>query len=127
MSIVKMFETGQIGGKDFISEAEKIEYTPHKSFKGVYLKHLVKGGLTNNQISCHIVKVEPNCVLDTHKHMESFEIHEVIFGGGECRIADNKIEYKKGTIGVIPKGTEHSVKAGGTGLIILAKFTPALL
>lgn len=127
MNIGKVFESGAVYGIDFEAESSKNDYVSHKVFKGVSLKHLVKGNATNNQISCHLVKVEPFCILDTHTHPEQFEIHEVIYGDGDCRIAENKIAYKPGTVGVIPPNTEHKVVAGKDGLFILAKFTPALL
>lgn len=127
MNIGKVFESGAVCGIDFETESTNIDYVPHKVFKGVYLKHLVKGNTTNNQISSHLVKVEPFCTLDAHTHQEQYEIHEVIFGDGDCQIAENKIDYKSGTVGVIPPNTEHKVVAGKDGLFILAKFTPALL
>ncbi|AIZ56909.1 AraC-like ligand binding domain protein [Candidatus Methanoplasma termitum] len=104
-----------------------VEFTPHKTFKGVYLKHLVTGERTEGRISSHLVKIEPLCVLDTHTHPEQIEIHEVIQGSGECLIAGRKLRYVPGTVTVIPQGTPHKVTAGENGLYLLAKFTPALL
>lgn len=80
MNIVELFET----------KSNENDYTPHKAFKGVFLKHLVKGEMTDGRISCHLVKVEPFCSLETHVHPEQLEIHEVIFGDGECQIAEKK-------------------------------------
>lgn len=117
MNIAELFET----------QSNAIEYVPHSTFKGVYLKHLIKGELTNNRISCHLVKVAPFCSLDMHTHPEQFEIHEVIFGDGDCQIAEKQIQYTAGTIEVIPPNTMHKVAAGKNGIYILAKFTPALL
>ena len=113
--------------EQFESMSDGIEYTPHKTFKGVYLKHLVKGEATDGRISSHLVKIEPFCVLDTHVHPEQVEIHEVIQGDGECFIAGRKVQYVPGTVEAIPQNTPHKVIAGEKGLYILAKFTPALL
>ena len=104
-----------------------INFIPHKSFKGVYLKHLVRGDMTDSRISSHLVKVEPFCSLDTHTHSEQLEIHEVIQGDGKCLIADEQLQYTPGTVAVIPQNTPHTVTAGESGLYILAKFQPALL
>ena len=60
--------------------------------------HLVTGEETNHQMSCHLVRVEPNCNLDTHIHGENLEIHEVIAGTGICYLENNKYEYAQGTI-----------------------------
>ena len=117
MNIAEQFETA----------AKGIDYAPHKTFKGVSLKHLVKGDTTDGRISSHLVRVEPFCSLDEHIHAGQFEIHEVIQGSGECLIAGKQIHYAPGTVAVIPQDTPHSVKAGENGLYILAKFTPALL
>lgn len=127
MNIGELFETGAICSQSTVIKSDSIEFTPHKAFKGVFLKHLVKGEETGNQLSCHLVKIEPFCVLETHTHPDSLEIHEVIYGEGECKIAENLVAYKVGTVGVIPMNTKHKVTAGEDGLFILAKFTPALL
>jgi quercetin dioxygenase-like cupin family protein len=117
MSIAERFESASNG----------IEYTPHKTFKGVYLKHLVKGDMTDGRISALLVKVEPFCSLETHAHPEQLEIHEVIQGTGECQIAEKQMPYSPGTVAVIPQNSPHRVTAGENGLYILAKFTPASL
>lgn len=127
MNIGELFETGKICMELNNYESILTEYVAHKTFKGVYLKHLVKGEQTNNQLSCHLVKVEPFCVLENHTHPNNLEIHEVILGDGICNIAENQSEYTVGTIGVIPANTPHKVVAGKDGLYILAKFSPALL
>jgi quercetin dioxygenase-like cupin family protein len=113
--------------EEFESASSETGYTPHKVFKGVYLKHLVTGGMTDGRISSHLVKIDPFCTLDVHTHPEQVEIHEVIQGTGECVIGERKIRYVPGTAAVIPQNTPHKVAAGKDGLYILAKFTPALL
>lgn len=117
MNIVELFE----------AKSNEVEYVPHKTFKGVFLKHLVKGELTDNRISCHLVKVEPFCSLEAHSHSEQLEIHEVIYGSGDCQIAEHQIQYAVGAVGIIPQNVIHKVTAGKDGIYILAKFTPALL
>ncbi|MDR2734898.1 MAG: cupin [Spirochaetota bacterium] len=117
MSIANMFE----------EKSKGIEYAPHKKFKGVYLKHLVTGAMTDNRISCHLVKVDPFCVLEAHTHPEQIEIHEVIDGDGVCTIADKKLQYTPGVVEAVPQGVTHEVVAGKDGIYILAKFVPALL
>ena len=127
MNTAACFENGDIATALSVIHSEEIDFCPHAKFKGVSLKHLVKGEMTDNQISCHLVKVEPFCTLETHIHENNLEIHEVIYGGGVCEIAENKVDYKVGSIGVIPANTPHKVIAGENGIYILAKFTPALL
>jgi len=112
--------------EQFASMADA-DYAPHRTFKGVYLKHLVKGDVTEGRISSHLVKVDPFCTLDTHTHPEQVEIHEVLQGAGECRIAEREIRYTPGVVAVIPQNVPHRVAAGENGLYILAKFTPSLL
>jgi len=113
--------------EEFESASQGKDYVPHKVFKGVYMKHLVTGEMTGGRISSHLVKVDPFCVLDTHTHPEQVEIHEVVFGTGECLIGEREVRYAPGTVEVIPQNTPHKVTAGENGLYILAKFTPALL
>ena len=113
--------------EQFETASNDISYTPHKLFKGVYLKHLVSGGMTDSRISSHLVKVEPFCSLDMHTHSEQHEIHEVLQGSGKCQIAEKQLLYTPGTVVVIHQNTPHMVTAGENGLYILVKFSPALL
>lgn len=91
MNINKFFETGTIYSKLTKTKSDSIDFIPHKTFKGVFLKHLVKGEETDNQISCHLVEIKPNCALETHIHSYSIEIHEVIYGYDNCKIEKNKL------------------------------------
>jgi quercetin dioxygenase-like cupin family protein len=120
-----------LAGKVFLLDGEKsikdFPWNPHASFKGVYLKHLVTGKDTENKLSCHIVKIEPNCTLDTHVHEGKIEIHEVIAGSGKMYLNGKELNYSQGQVCVIPANTPHKVVAGKKGMYILAKFTPSLL
>ena len=113
----------------YFDKQDKIDalvWNAHPTFKGVYLKHLILGKETKNQLSCHIVKVEPNYILDTHQHDGKIEIHEVIGGNGTMFLDKKEINYTVGQICVIPENMTHKVVAGKEGLYLFAKFTPAL-
>lgn len=127
MTISEQFENGSIYTVKDTMCSEQVGYNAHPKFKGVSLKHLVAGGITNGLLSCHLVKVEPQCTLDTHTHAESFEIHEVISGSGTLYMGGTEHPYTAGCVGVIPAGTEHKVQASEEGLYILATFTPPLV
>ncbi len=101
-------------------------WNAHPSYKGVSLKHLILGADTGNRLSCHIVKVEPNCILEEHIHDGKLELHEVIAGSGTCFLEGKAIVYQPGIISVIPANAKHKVVAGKDGLYLLAKFAPAL-
>jgi quercetin dioxygenase-like cupin family protein len=121
------FENGFVITKDEITNAENIAYRAHPSFKGVYLKDLATAKTTDGSISCHLVKVEPYCVLDHHIHENNLEIHEVIAGSAKALVGDQEVDYLPGTIGVLPARVPHKITAGEEGIYILAKFTPALV
>ncbi|WP_459924886.1 AraC family ligand binding domain-containing protein [Desulfatiferula olefinivorans] len=55
------------------------------------------------------------------------ELHEVIDGNGTCRLKDEVVDYRSGTMAVIPVGEHHRVEAGDDGLTLLAKFVPSLV
>jgi len=105
---------------------ESLPWNPHPTYKGVSLKHLIVGKDTGNQLSCHIVRVEPDCILETHQHDGKIEIHEVVDGDGIMYLDDKEINYSVGQVCVIPANTLHKVVAGKNGLYLFAKFTPAL-
>ena len=127
MNIANDFENGKIFTKTEIFNAQELDFVPHAKFKGVSLKHLVKGAMTGGLISSHLVRVEPGCVLDTHIHENNLEIHEVIAGSGKAMVGDKEVDYLPGVIGVLPAGMSHRIVAGEEGIYILAKFTPALV
>ena len=104
-----------------------LPWNPHASFKGVSLKHLITSKDTDDKLSYHIVKIEPEAVLDTHQHDGKMEIHQVLSGNGKMYMDGKTIAYSEGTICIIPANTPHKVVAGKDGMYILAVFTPSLL
>jgi mannose-6-phosphate isomerase-like protein (cupin superfamily) len=59
-------------------------------------------------------------------HPTQLETHEVIDGNGICRNDGVELQYDSGTISIFPAASEHSVRAGSDGLLLFAKFMPAL-
>ena len=104
-----------------------ITWNEHPAYKGVFLKHVIKGENTNNRLSCHLVKIEPGCEIGIHNHVGKTELHEVVNGFGYCMLGQKKLNYQKGVTGIIPADSDHMIKAGDKGLFLLAKFFPALL
>lgn len=127
MNIGMYFENGKVSTISEIINSESTIFSPHPKFQGVYLKNLVTGDMTDNKVSCHLVKVESFCTLDNHVHENNLEIHEVISGDATCFIGENEVTYTAGTVGIIPENILHKIKAGANGIYILAKFIPALV
>lgn len=107
--------------------AGEIPWNQHPKFKGVYLKHLIKGADTDGKLSCHMVKIDPDAILEEHIHENQWELHEVIEGEGKFILDTKETPYYPGRMGMIPKGTNHKVIAGEKGMVLLAKFFPALI
>lgn len=106
---------------------EEIPWNEHPKFKGVFLKHIIKGIDTDGMLSCHMVRIDPNAILEDHIHDNQWELHEVIEGEGKFVLESKETLYHPGRMGIIPRGTRHKVVAGESGLILLAKFFPALI
>lgn len=121
------FESGNLFTTSLAKSLSSQEWIPHNTFKGFALKHLVVSSNSSNEISCHLVRIEPECEIGLHTHENNLEIHEVIFGTGSLLLDKSDYEYNPGNISVIPKNVIHKVKAGKDGLYLLAKFIPALL
>ena len=120
-------ETETVHYCDKSENSSEFPWTDHPKFTGVYLKHLIKGTETDGLFSAHIVKIDPNCSLMEHCHEDQWELHEIVKGYGVCRLGNVGYDYHSGIMAVIPKGVSHGVRAGEDGLILLAKFFPALL
>lgn len=125
--IVAQIEEGIIRSKAGERSAATLEWNEHPVFEGVALKHLVTGAETGGSLSCHMVRVEPGCTLETHSHASEWELHEVLAGSAKARVDDAEFVYTPGTMTVIPQKRPHSVQAGSEGVVLLAKFFPALL
>ena len=105
----------------------EIPWNEHPKFKGIFIKHIIKGIDTDGMLSCHMVRIDPNAILEDHLHDNQWELHEVIEGEGKFVLESKETLYNPGRMGIIPKGARHKVVAGENGLILLAKFFPALM
>lgn len=108
-----------------LDRASSAEWTAHPKFPGVAMKAVVGSALTHGAVSQHLVRVDAGCALATHVHAQQCELHLVLAGSGEARLADLSSAYRPGSVSVIPAGSAHSVRAGADGLTLLASFTPA--
>ncbi|MBI5592162.1 MAG: cupin domain-containing protein [Deltaproteobacteria bacterium] len=105
----------------------EIPWCQHPKFKGVYLKHILKGKDTGGMLSCHMVKIDPDAILEEHIHENQWELHEIMEGEGKFILESRETPYHPGRMGIIPRGANHKVIAGKSGLVLLAKFFPALI
>lgn len=111
-------------GGDRLVEAQA--WNSHPTFPGVCLKDLVLGADTDGGFSCHLVRVDPGCSLDVHRHPAQTEVHQVATGRAVCRLDDRELAYGPGEMAVIPMGRPHSVVAGDEGVTLVATFCPPL-
>lgn len=127
MDNMNLIEKGMIyiNGKEF-NRISSIPWIKHPKFKGVFMKNIITGSESNNNLSSMIVKIEPHHEIGDHIHEGKSELHEIIDGNGEALIDGKNIKYMRGVISLIPGNILHSIKAGGNGMILLAKFTPSL-
>lgn len=108
-----------------LTEASSLPWNPHPKFPGVTMKTMVSSAMTHGAFSQHLVRVEPECALETHVHPAQCELHLVLKGGGIARLEDQEGDYRPGSLVTIPAGAAHSVRAGSDGLTMLASFSTA--
>jgi mannose-6-phosphate isomerase-like protein (cupin superfamily) len=125
--VFNMFEQGRVITLSEAKEAKGIQWNEHATFKGVYLKHILCGADTDNKFSCHLVRIDPGCEIGEHIHAGKWETHEVISGEGQCTIDNKRVDYMPGVLTAIPDSVKHKVIANEKGLLLFAKFVPALL
>lgn len=126
-SILEIFEQGTVSDQANRLLINELKWNEHPVFKGVFLKHLITGSQTNGQLSSHLVKINPGCQIGTHNHIGKTETHEVVEGSGYCSVEEKEFRYLPGYVVLIPADLNHQVTADEKGLVILAKFFPALL
>ena len=127
MELAQCLSNGVVCYENREESLAECPWVPHPSFEGVHLKHLIKGADTGGQLSCHLVRVEPGKALQSHTHEGQWELHEVVEGQGTARLGETEIPYHPGRMTVIPQNAPHSVQAGDQGVVLLAKFFPALV
>ena len=126
MDTFEQFNNGSLVLPNKTVAFANLKWNAHPTFKGVYLKHIVTAADTNGTFSYHLVKIDPGCKIALHTHNPQLETHEVISGEGICLNDGKTLDYKPGTISIIPAQIPHEVTAGDKGLYLFAKFMPAL-
>lgn len=130
MEFENLFEAFNTRGRLLLPDAalsfREIPWSPHPSFPGVELKHILTAQHTDGQFSFHLVRIAPGKKIGVHVHQTQLETHEVIAGGGACVNQGTALPYAPGTISIFPMGQPHEVTAGPEGLYLFAKFIPAL-
>ena len=76
--IVRKIDEGRIICLEKETDAKNPDWNEHRAFKGVFLKHLVKGEDTGGKFSCHPVKVESGCEIGEHVHADKWELGEFV-------------------------------------------------
>lgn len=120
------FENGALAVPGMEKPFAPLPWNNHPAFDGVALKHLVTGAESGGLFSYHLVRIQPGRAIGDHLHDPQLETHEVVGGAGACRNGDAVIDYRPGTLSIFQPRVRHSVEAGETGLLILAKFMPPL-
>jgi quercetin dioxygenase-like cupin family protein len=105
----------------------QLPWNPHPAFKGVFLKHLVKGADSGGLFSSHLVRVDPGHEIGEHLHEGKYELHEVVAGQGVCHTKGQELTYVPGVSALMPPDVKHRIIASDQGLWIMAKFMPALV
>ncbi len=125
-TIFDAFENGSLRLPSSTVKFADIPWSKHPEFDGVELKHIVTAKETAGQFSYHLVRIAPNRKIGDHIHKTQLETHEVIAGSGVCINDGAAISYDTGVISILPAGVPHEVTAGDDGLLLFAKFIPAL-
>lgn len=125
-NVFDCFEHGVLAMRGKTIRFQDLPWNAHPQFAGVALKHLIRGGDTEDRFSYHLVRIDPGCAIETHIHERQLETHEVIDGKGVCENNGHVCDYAPGTVAVMEAGERHRVAAGDDGLYLFAKFMPAL-
>lgn len=124
--LFETFNSGHLVLPNKTTDFTTIPWSKHPTFEGVELKHIVTSKDTNGEFSYHLVRIAPNKSIFNHIHEFQLETHEVISGDGICINDSCELRYAPGVISIMPKATPHEVHAGAEGLLLFAKFIPAL-
>ncbi|MBF8983419.1 hypothetical protein IZY60_07705 [Lutibacter sp. B2] len=79
-TVFDAFDKGILLNQSNKLDLTKSDWNTIPNLKGVHLKDILISSETQGSISCHLVKIEPNCKINLHTHPDHLEIHEVIPG-----------------------------------------------
>ncbi len=124
---VKGLSEGKIVYTDKELNVTDLEWNPHPSFTGAFLKHLVKGDATGGKFSCHLIRIQDGFEIGEHVHDGKWEFINIVGGVGKGEIAGKETVCELGVSLVVPENVKHRIVAGNGDVYLLAKFIPALL
>ena len=125
-NLFETFNNGKLIIPNKTVDFKNVPWNSHPTFDGVELKHIVTSSDTNGEFSYHLVRIAPNKSIFNHIHELQLETHEISSGEGTCINNQSEIHYSPGVISIMPKAVPHEVHAGDDGLLLFAKFIPAL-
>jgi quercetin dioxygenase-like cupin family protein len=120
--LFRRFDNGVLAGAGREIDLGRYDWNSHKDFAGVSIKNLVTTEQTAGLLTCHLVRIEPNCAIGLHTHPGSIELHEVVGGSGTCLMHQGEVRYVPGVMAVLARNEPHEVRAGEEGLLLFAKF-----
>ena len=103
-----------------------LPWNAHPNFEGVELKHLITAKESQGIFSYHLVRILPYKKIGYHNHQEQIETHEVMDGSGICILDGQEYPYQPSCMTIFPQKVNHEIIAKAEGLMLLAKFFPAL-
>jgi quercetin dioxygenase-like cupin family protein len=122
---MNIFETGTVYiNGERLTAVSSAQWLAHPKFAGVFTKNLFTGGESGGHMSAMLVRIEARHEIGSHIHQGKAELHEVLEGRGSARVGQITVDYGPGTVSLIPADLEHSIHAGDSDMLLLAKFTP---
>ena len=125
-TIAANIDSGTIYYTNRSEESADLQWAEHPNFKGVYLKHLIKGGDTDGRFSSHLVRIDPDCCLETHCHENQLELHEIIEGEGVFSPQPGGVRVSSRENGGYPHGGKSSGSGGKTGIDDTGQIFPCI-
>jgi quercetin dioxygenase-like cupin family protein len=124
---VRGFSEGKVEYTEKELKVKDLEWNPHPSFAGVFLKHLVKGDSSDGKFSCHLIRIKDSFEIGEHIHDNKWEFINIIGGVGKGELAGKEIVCELGVSLVVPENVKHRIVADNGDVYLLAKFIPALI
>jgi mannose-6-phosphate isomerase-like protein (cupin superfamily) len=124
--LFEKFDNGVFSIPGLTIDVSTNEWYPHPVFGDLEVKDIVTGASTEGKYSFHLLRLAPNGKVGLHSHETQLEVNEIIAGYGICVNGGKETDLLPGTTTVSPAKVEHKMSAGDEGLLLFAKFFPAL-
>ncbi len=111
-----------------VTNVEELEWQPHPTVEGVWIKVLVSRAAQDTDVTCMLVRIGRGLEVPEHVHEHSDDILYPLSGQARMWVEGSGEFWLEPGVSVrVPRGTKHRIFDVSDDLLLYDVFWPALL